>query len=249
MRPIQEPKTTEVRYRKQLFSLVENLADTVERDVVPILKQFEREYVGDSYTIKLEEVFERMATSFEEIDKQAKTVANSFVEEVNTNNKKRFYSSIESSIGVNLGSLIQNEGLEDRLKATVDMNVDLIKSIPEEYLKKVKTIIYTNTIQGENAGSIIDQIRDVKKVSKNRARVIARDQTSKLNSALTQKRAKNVGSEEYIWRTVGDGDRVRPSHRKNNGKTFRWDSPPKDTGHPGHDIQCRCIAQPIIKVQ
>jgi len=61
--------------------------------------------------------------------------------------------------------------------------------------------------------------------------------TSKLNSSLNQQRSQNLGVEEYVWRTAGD-ERVRDSHKSENGKTFGWDDPPKDTGHPGQDIQC-----------
>ena len=45
----------------------------------------------------------------------------------------------------------------------------------------------------------------------------------------------------YIWRTQGD-NKVRPSHRANDGKIFSWDDPPP-TGHPGEDFGCRCFAQ------
>ncbi|MEG6507839.1 phage minor head protein [Methyloligella sp. 2.7D] len=50
----------------------------------------------------------------------------------------------------------------------------------------------------------------------------------------------------YIWRTRRD-DRVRPSHRENEGKVFAWDDPPP-TGHPGEAYGCRCWAEPYIPV-
>ena len=31
-----------------------------------------------------------------------------------------------------------------------------------------------------------------------------------------------------------------------DGKTFRWDTPPDDTGHPGEDYGCRCTAEPKL---
>lgn len=162
-------------------------------------------------------------------------------------NKTRFYSAMEGAIGINLQTIVQNEGLEDILVATTRENVALIRSIPEEYFKKIETVVFTGTTRSNAAGSMIKQIQKIGKVTANRAKLIARDQTSKLNAALTQQRSENLGVEEYIWRTAGD-ERVRETHRSKNGKVFRWDNPPKDTGHPGQDIQCRCVAQPIIKV-
>jgi SPP1 gp7 family putative phage head morphogenesis protein len=139
------------------------------------------------------------------------------------------------------------EDLSDILIGTIRENVALIKSIPDEYFKKIETIVYSGTISGDSSSSMIQQIRQLGYSTTKRARLIARDQTSKLNSNLTMQRSKNLGVEEYVWRTAQD-DRVRESHKKKNGKVYRWDDPPKDTGHPGQDIQCRCVAQPIIKV-
>lgn len=49
----------------------------------------------------------------------------------------------------------------------------------------------------------------------------------------------------YVWRTKGD-DKVRTSHKENNGKIFTRDNPPA-TGHPGLDYNCRCIAEPYVR--
>ncbi len=46
----------------------------------------------------------------------------------------------------------------------------------------------------------------------------------------------------YVWRTRSD-DKVRSSHAANNGKIFAYDNPP-ETGNPGDDYGCRCIAEP-----
>jgi len=166
---------------------------------------------------------------------------------MNQDNKRKFYKSLEDSIGINLSSIARNENLTDLLVAKTQENVALIRSIPEEYFKKIETIVYEGTTQGSKAGSMISQIRKAGKVSENKARLIARDQTSKLNSALNQQRQQNIGVEEYIWVTADDG-RVRENHDNKNGKIFRWDKPPADTGHPGQDVNCRCVAQPIIKI-
>ena len=52
-------------------------------------------------------------------------------------------------------------------------------------------------------------------------------------------------TEQYVWETRGDS-KVRVSHRRNEGKIFRWDNPPP-TGHPGQDYNCRCLAIPYYE--
>lgn len=54
-------------------------------------------------------------------------------------------------------------------------------------------------------------------------------------------------TERYVWRTQRD-ERVRPSHRMNDGRIFSWSDPP-DTGHPGEDYNCRCEAIPYVEGQ
>jgi len=223
------------------------LRDDVKTQIIPILRQFESEYVNDAYAITLEQAFDNLRKSYEAVNIQAKSVSSAFVDRTNSANKKRFYSAMEEAVGVNVESIIQDEGLGDILVATTRENVALIRSIPEEYFKKIETLVFTSTTQGDTAGSMIKQIQGINKTTAKRAKLIARDQSSKLNSALSQQRQQNLGVEEYVWKTSGD-ERVRENHKSKNGKTFRWDKPPKDTGHPGQDIQCRCVAQPIIKI-
>lgn len=241
------PKTPEVKYRRQLQILTANLRRDTNALIVPLLKQFESEYVNDAYAKTLEQAFENLRKMYVDIGVKAKSVSNSFVTNADSNNKRRFYKAMEDAVGVNLETIIQGEGLDDILVASTQENVALIRSIPEEYFKKIETLVYSSTTQGDTAGSMIKQIQKIGKTTTSRAKLIARDQSSKLNSVLSQQRQQNLGVEEYVWRTSGD-ERVRDNHRSKNGKTFRWDKPPKDTGHPGQDIQCRCVAQPIIKV-
>lgn len=59
---------------------------------------------------------------------------------------------------------------------------------------------------------------------------------------------KQLGAtEQYVWRTQHD-ERVRTSHRVNDGRIFSWSEPPL-TGHPGEDYNCRCEAIPYISGQ
>lgn len=220
----------------------------VREQIVPLLTKLKPQYTKDGYAKTLQEAFTKLKAGYVGIDTNAQFVASSFVGNTNEVNKSRFYNALGDAIGVNVQSVIQNEDIEDILVGVTSENVSLIKSIPEEYFKNIESIVYAGTTQGSQPSSMIKQIVNAGNTTTSRAKVIARDQTSKLNAALSQQRATNLGVEEYIWRTAGDG-RVRPDHMSKNGKVFRYDSPPKDTGHPGHDIQCRCVAQPIIKVE
>ena len=86
----------------------------------------------------------------------------------------------------------------------VSENVSLIKSIGEKHLTEVEHLIYRMTRQGESIKTIRAELEDRFGVTKNRARLIARDQVNKYNGQLTQERQVRAGISMYRWRNRQD---------------------------------------------
>jgi len=159
---------------------------------------------------------------------------------------------VNQSMGFGFGnftmqSIIMNNGTDQVLAARVAENVSLIKSIPQQYMTQINSTVLEAVSGGNTRDGLAAEIQKRGDVTLNRARIIARDQVSKANASLNQIRQQNLGVVEYVWQTSLD-ERVRPTHRVKHGKTFRWDTPPPDTGHPGHDYLCRCVANGVIPV-
>lgn len=158
--------------------------------------------------------------------------------------KTQWEAKMKRFIGV---SLIPGDEIGKTLiDGFIDNNVALIKTVQPKLLAKL-----TSDLQKLASTKPFDEQAIGQLLAKNygssgyNLRRIARDQTNKLIGQFTEKRQLSAGVEEYQWSTSGD-ERVRPTHRDNEGLIFRWDQPPSATGHPGHDIQCRCVAIPII---
>ena len=158
-------------------------------------------------------------------------------------NKQQFEKTNRYALGFDI--FVDEPWLADQLKLFSSQNAQLIKSIPQQELERVAGDIERGLQQGLRFTEISKGLQKSFGITHRRARLIARDQTTKLNASLTKLRQQEVGVEEYIWQTSGD-ERVRKTHRANDGKKFRWDSPPKVTGHPGNDINCRCVARPVV---
>jgi SPP1 gp7 family putative phage head morphogenesis protein len=135
--------------------------------------------------------------------------------------------------------------LRERFQLELSENVRLIKSIPEQLLGQVESIINRGVLEGTSTVEIGKQITERFGVTERRGRFIARDQVSKWHSSLNRLRMVDAGLEEYEWSTSLD-DRVRPTHRARHGKVYRLDTPPSGTGHPGHEPNCRCTEIPIV---
>ena len=163
---------------------------------------------------------------------------------------------------------------ETWLPATLDRwareQVTLITKASQDMRDAVARRVREGIKNGELGRDITRKIAmDLPRISYNRAKIIARDQTAKLNGDLTQGRMTDAGLETYIWDTAQD-ERVRgnpggkyadavPSHWVMQGLVCRWDNPavcrnehgewvsrPPEapTTHPGMAIMCRCVARP-----
>ena len=165
---------------------------------------------------------------------------------------KEWKRAVKATLGIDLlDDYYSGELFRELMKKWVEDNVGLIKTIPQESLSRMREIVMEGYRNGETTTSIVKKIQRAYSVDRRHAQLLARDQIAKLNSNIAQQQQRDAGVEEYIWSDSGDG-RVRPSHKKLNGKRFRWDDPPvvdEKTGrrcHPGEDYECRCVALAVF---
>jgi SPP1 gp7 family putative phage head morphogenesis protein len=129
--------------------------------------------------------------------------------------------------------------------------VTLIQSIPLEAAQRVHRLTLEGLENSSRASELAKEIMRTEEVTASRAVLIARTETARTATTLTQTRAESIGADSYIWRTSGDST-VRSDHKKLNGKIFQWNNPPiadersGERAHPGCIWNCRCFAEPII---
>ncbi|WP_202909616.1 phage minor head protein, partial [Yersinia pestis] len=184
------------------------------------------------------------------------------VNRANTQNKRQTQSAYKSAFGIDLSGLLGDEPIKVQMQEAIADNVALIKSIHTDFINDVGGVVFGNLAKGGRHGNLVSLIRERGKVTESRARLIARDQTAKLNSSLTQARSAALGVDLYEWGGAGD-ERERSSHFVLNGKTCKYSDPtvysddggktwkkrPGNAfiGHPGEDYQCRCVALPVVQ--
>ena len=151
-------------------------------------------------------------------------------------------------------------------------NYRLIKSLSQEYVQKLNTLVVTGIQSGWTEQEMTTQIRTLSdRITGARARLIARDQVGKFNYALARTQYERIGMDTYGWNTARD-ERVRgnpmgkypkavPSHWAIDGMICRWSDPTvymdRDEDkwkrrtalmpqvHPGQAILCRCLPSPV----
>lgn len=147
-----------------------------------------------------------------------------------------------TEVGRVLGKPDLGAQLEVERQSFIRQNVDLIRRMSAEQLDEIERIL--------RAGGTADDLEHALGITARRAKMIATDQTLKLNAQLTRALLERNGVDGYEWITMEDY-LVRPWHQQLHGRRFTYANPPQvsKTGrraNPGEDYHCRCLARPVI---
>ena len=248
------PMSQEREYQRDLYSLTLELRKLIDQILLPQVPSMIAEVGiktpdgpkgerGDSWMDQLRGIIISIGNAIEPKVENTIVQAGIIGAEIASFNYNQFQKINRNVFGVDI--FIEQPWLADQLTLFATQNAQLIQSIPSEELLRVSGAVERGLQEGASLKTITEDIEKSFGITRRRAKNIARDQTAKLNASLTKLRQQELGVESYEWQTSGD-ERVRASHRKNDGKIFRWDSPPAATGHPGTDVNCRCVAIPIL---
>jgi len=141
---------------------------------------------------------------------------------------------------------------KDIMKATVEANVSLIKSIPQEYLKSVEGDVMRSIQVGRDLADLAKSLQKKYGVTKRKAALISRDQNNKATSAFQRARQKELGITQAVWMHSHGGKEPRPTHVAMNGKKYNidegmYDADEKAYVFPGQLINCRCTSKSVIQ--
>ena len=186
----------------------------------------------------------------------ANNSATTFVNGLESYHNMKFFASIKRIIKVNIKNSLNNISFNHVLRDNIKDNVDLINDIPVKLKEELSNVINKSfnelgvdqeKIQKYLEKNLTEDLRGRFKVARTRAKVIARDQTSKTIANMTEYRHRQLGITDYNWLGVDDS-RERVTHLANNGLEFSYDKPSEITGNPGHDVMCRCVAVAKVSI-
>lgn len=226
-------RRAETTYATQLRKIARQVADLI-RTIGPVDPQ---------------QVIRTLQEYAKILDPWAKATAGRMIAEVARRDEKAWFDA-SRAIGRSLGQELFSAPLGTEVQRLVADQVGLITSLPLEAAQRVQRLAIEAAPAGKRYQELVPEILKTGPITVNRATLIARTETAKVQSAITQVRAKYVGSEAYVWRTARDRD-VRPAHKRLEGKVFKWDDPPiaeenGDRHHPGCFPNCRCYSEPIL---
>jgi SPP1 gp7 family putative phage head morphogenesis protein len=207
--------------------------------------------IASQARIKLNNLYDRFYKRFA---KEAPSIVDRFFGGVDKASAASLGMSLkELSGGLTLKTNIMPAALQDAVTAATAENVALIKSIPEQYFTQIQGEVMRSIQPGGNGlADVTEALKKYDGITMRRAKLIARDQTRKVTTAMNTERAKALGVKKFEWIHSGGGAEPRKEHQSMNGKIFSYDDPPVidsktgERGFPGQLINCRCVARPIV---
>lgn len=136
-------------------------------------------------------------------------------------------------------------------QAVVAEQVNLIKSIPAEYLKSVESQVWTSVMKGGDMHELSVKLRKSYGISRDRAAFIARDQNNKAKAIIEQARRQELGIVKAVWQHSAGGKVPRKTHVALSGKAYiisqgAYDSDVGEYVLPGQLPNCRCTSRAVI---
>lgn len=244
----QPKKRIEEAYQKAIHSLfkVSLSAFTGIRTIQDFVKGLEKYVASEAFEQFAESTSRKMITSlFDDVGKDWRSAAR------HNTSGRRIYELLTKEL---------EQGRGQRVEQLVSENAELIKTLPIDVANDVAQYIRQETIKGRRAEDIERDIQNMfPRKTKARAKLIARTEVSKTQTALIQSDCEEVGAHWYFWRTTKD-KRTRDAHFEMHGVICSWREPPnpedlfpdknKPYGnyHPGCTFNCRCYPEPIVIV-
>lgn len=159
--------------------------------------------------------------------------------------RNRWVGRVQSGARFDVSAFVADMSASAEVRAHQQWASGLIRDISDDMRRRIEAAVFRTVSGSMSRRDLAKQVREIMAIGRHRARFIARDQANKIAGKLDELRHREAGIGKYRWETARD-DRVRPTHRANQGKVFSWENPPAATGHPRTEPNCRCRAQAWI---
>lgn len=254
--PLYNPVAIELRYSRELRALTRVMTKETDAAVRALFKSPDaKEFfaMDASIAIQAREMMNLLTIRFQHLfNSHAERMARRMVGAVDEQSRVSLERSFKKLAGeLTIKTTEIPPALKTIYEASISENVDLIKSIPEQYLNRIKGAVNRSITGIGGIGPLVTEIKKYGGMSDRRAKNIALDQTRKAYQSANVERSKAAGVKKGIWVHTGGTKEPRQRHKDYNGKEFNLadGAPIGDNGEnviPGYPVNCRCTFIPVV---
>lgn len=259
-KPLLPPDVVEGKYRAALEKMVEQMTRQTRREIERLFKSSVARAAGFTTDASFASAAARLVKELHKrfnilFSKAAGGLAEALAKGISRQSAVGLEQSLKHvSGGVTLKTDVLGGAVGDVVKASIKQNVALIKSIPQKYFLDIEGAVMRSIQSGRGMADLQPHLEKTYGVTKRRAALIARDQTSKATTAINRARMQGLGVKKFKWLHSLGGKEPRPLHRDVlNGNVYSFDDLPVidektgERGLPGQLINCRCRMVPVIE--
>jgi uncharacterized protein with gpF-like domain len=248
LKPIYPNLGIELAYRRKIRKLIDAMQASIDWWLTARYREHESTIVGDSALTDLQDEIKDLKQQWlKNFDEGAENLAKWF-----SKNNKDYAGNTMKKILKDAGIAVEvnySPAAKMAYKAVLSDNVGLIKSIAQQHLASVESMVMQSVSTGRDLGTLTKELKKRYVITTKRAALIARDQNNKATAVLTKNLQEELGITHAIWRHSTAGKHPRPEHVKANNETYDIKKGMYLEGKwtwPGVEINCRCISVPLI---
>jgi uncharacterized protein with gpF-like domain len=249
LRPIHYNRGIEAKYRSRLEKLIEAMTNSYEYWLKATYRKQAPAMASDRLPSKtaiqmLDDLAKRWIDKF---DYFAPLISETYHDSMLKAHDASFKSALDDA-----GWAVEfkmTEPMRDAMNASIAENIALIKTIPVQYHSQVEGAVLRSYAAGRDLQQMVSDIQAVNPVTLNRATLIARDQSNKLNGTIAKARQLEVGITKALWMHSHAGKEPRPDHLAADGREYEIEKGcyiSDEYINPGYMINCRCTSRPIL---
>lgn len=241
----------EMRYSRAMVNLIAEMSASAERWVTATYRKEPSKLAADAAPLaamrrQLKELGARWIKRFND---SAPLIARAYLKGAFKHTDSAMRQALKDA-----GWAIKFEmtpAMKEAFTASLEENVGLIKSIPEQYLQQVQGVVMRSYTAGRDLHTMVKELRALYPKAAHRAVLISRDQSNKANAVVNRARQLELGVVEAVWMHSHAGVTPRPTHLANNGKRYKvaegWFDPAEGRYiFPGELINCRCTSRIVL---
>lgn len=260
-----------VWYENQLKSLTESMMREVTTAILTIYgknsQEIRRLYAQDASPVsEQQKKLSQLEKEYRELFiGKAKSLAESMVKKEQDfalfsvkNSLQPIISSDKGAEWVSIKGSLFSSAEEEIMKAAIDYNITLIKSLEERFFNHISQLVFNSILNAYGITALKEGILKIKGSTRRNASLIAEDQNKKVFEAISRVKLSRAGIKEYEWvYTYGakkkEWERVYHRDALNKGvypleRPIVVDPKTKEKGFPGTLIRCHCVKRPVIRI-
>ncbi|GAN86352.1 phage head morphogenesis protein [Komagataeibacter intermedius] len=253
LKPIRPNAGVGKAYERDLIALIDEMERAIRSQLRTRYRKVEDRITQDASPAAelqslMDKLTERWRSRFDEL---AESLAPRFVDKATASIDRTYKRELDRAAGFTI-QFRPTEGVTDAMKACVNENVLLIKSIGDHHLSEVNQMVMRAVAHGGDLGELTDGLQQRFGITRRRAANIARDQNAKVTSAINKQRQIETGLFESEWVHSAGGKHPRESHVEAGRKRLRFDVREGalidgERIWPGQLPNCRCSSRVILR--